>query len=290
MSGAIEIVRIAAGNVEVEVVPEIGARLHRLRVRGHDLLRTPADVGRHRDDPYFWGSYPLAPWCNRIASGRTPGVAGRDLDLPATFPDGTAIHGQVSQARWSRTDERTFTVRGGGDGWPWPYQVEQHVAPGDDRFALTLRLTNLADSAMPAGVGVHPWFRRPVAVQIAAAEVYPSNLGTNPEPEPARGRLDRRALEPLPDGLDATWTSLDRPPVTLAWPDAKLRATIDTNPSVDYIVAASPAGIDGVAVEPETHAPDGLRRLLRGEPGGLTMLPAGATLSLEIALVISGQT
>ena len=31
------------GNVDVVVLPEAGARIHRLRAFGHDVLRTPAD-------------------------------------------------------------------------------------------------------------------------------------------------------------------------------------------------------------------------------------------------------
>jgi aldose 1-epimerase len=282
VSGPLELARIAGGDVEVEVLPAVGARIHRLRVRGHDLLRTPPDVQRHVDDPYYWGSYPLAPWCNRIDAGHTPGVAGRDLDLPASFPDGTAIHGQVSQAAWTQADERTFRIRGGGDGWPWPYEVEQHFDADGDRLTLTMRLTNLADTPMPGGLGIHPWFLRPVQVRIPAAAVYPSNLATGRDPEPVSGILDRRTLAPLPDGLDAAWTDVDRPPITLAWPIAGIRATIETDPPVPYVIAASPAGVDAVAVEPETHAPAGIRRLLNGEPGGLDLVPAGATLSLAI--------
>src|SRR4051812_25354577 len=161
MSERVELVRIAAGDVDLEIVPAIGARLHRLRYRGHDLLRTPPELERHLADPYFWGSYPMAPWCNRIAAGRTGGVAGRDLDLPASFPDGTAIHGQVSRVPWTRADDRTFRIRAGGDGWPWPYVVEQRFDLTGDAIVLGLRLTNLADDPMPAGLGIHPWFRRP---------------------------------------------------------------------------------------------------------------------------------
>jgi hypothetical protein len=53
---------------------------------------------------------------------------------------------------------------------------------------------------------------------------------------------------------------------------------------VPFIVAASPGEIDAVAVEPETHAPQGLRRLLRGEPDALTMLAPGERLELVMEL------
>ena len=105
----------------------------------------------HVADPYFWGSYPMAPWCNRVAPGRMQ-VAGRELDLPATFPDGTAIHGQVCQAAWALIGDGAWRIEAGGGGWPWRYAVEQWIAASDRRFDLELSLTNLSDAPMPAGI------------------------------------------------------------------------------------------------------------------------------------------
>ena len=54
-------------------------------------------------------------------------------------------------------------------------------------------------------------------------------------------------------------------------------------------MAAGPAGIDAVAVEPETHAPDGLRRLTRREPGGLVLVAPGASLALAATLAFASS-
>lgn len=89
----------ADGPIEVELLPAVGARLHRLRAFGHDLLRTPDDPAEHARDPFRWGAYVMAPWCNRIAAVRTD-VNGETVSVPSNFPDGTAIHGQVYDARW----------------------------------------------------------------------------------------------------------------------------------------------------------------------------------------------
>mgnify|MGYP001794549893 CR=1 FL=1 len=41
------------------------------------------------------------------------------------------------------------------------------------------------------------------------------------------------------------------------------------------------------ALEPETHAPQGLRRLLNGEPGGLAVVVPGETLTLVSLLTLA---
>jgi galactose mutarotase-like enzyme len=137
---------------------------------------------------------------------------------------------------------------------------------------------------MPAGVGIHPWFRRPVRVAINAAAVHPSNLVTHGEPEPVAGRFDRRALEELPDGLDAAWTDLSDPPIEFEWPSGPA-AAVEVSDSTRYVVAASPAEIDAIAVEPQTHAPAGVRRLIEGETGALKLLDPGETLELAVRFV-----
>lgn len=281
-----DLLRLADGPIEVEVVPGIGARLHRLRAFGHDLLRTPDDLRPYIDDPYFYGSYPMAPWCNRVPAGRSI-AAGRVVDLPASFPDGTAIHGQVSRRPWTIAaawpDRATFRIAAGGDGWPWPYAVEQAIRIEGARLELALRLTNLADDPMPGGLGFHPWFRTPVRVAIAAGAVHPDNLATEAVPVPVSGRYDRRGLETMPDGLDATWADLADPPVVLDWRDTGIRATLSIVAPTRFVTAAS-LFADAVAVEPQTHAPNGLGRLARGEPGGLALVPPGGSLELVVGL------
>jgi len=284
-----EIVAIGDGRISLEVLPAVGARLHRLRFDGRDVLRTPADLARHLDDPWFWGSYPMAPWCNRLPPMPTE-VAGRVLDLPANFRDGTAIHGQVDQAPWQRAGDASFRIRGGEDGWPWPYAVEQAFTIDGEGLELALRLTNLADAPMPAGIGIHPWFAKPVAVAINATAVHPDNLATEARPVPVAGALDRRRLEPMPEDLDATWTEIGEPPITLEWPGPGIGCTITFDAPTRVVTAASPAAIDAVAVEPATHAPAGIRRLLGSEPGGMSLLGGGETMELLVRFAFEAQS
>lgn len=275
--------RLTSDDVDVDVLPEVGARLHRVRAFGHDLLRTPDDPRRHLDDPFFWGGYLMTPWCNRLEAAPID-VAGRRLALPSNFPDGTAIHGQVYARSWERLGDGTYRVRGGGDGWPWPYEAGVVYTVRGATLVIGMFVTNHGDTPMPAGIGIHPWFRRPIQIAIHGDAVYPQNLATARDPEPVTGAYDLRRLGTMADDLDATWVGLADPAVEMAWPDAPIGMTMSVAGPTPHIVAASPHDVDAVAVEPETHAPQGLRRLLGGEPGGLAWLEPGATLGLEATL------
>lgn len=275
-----ELLRITDGEIEVEILPEFGARLHRLRAFGIDVLRTPGSLDVHRREPIAWGAYTMAPWCNRLATAPTP-VLDRLVSLPASFADGSALHGQVAAIPWSPTDDGGLEVRGGGDGWPWEYEVAQRVTIRGATVRIDLALANLSDGPMPAGLGIHPWFRRPLDVRLTGSRVVPSNRDPAAGLEAVAGDLDLRRLRPVPGDLDATWTDLDDPALELHWPALGLAVEISLWSDAGRCVAlASPSDLDAVAIEPQTHLPQGLRRLLAGEPGGLHVVAPGATLRL----------
>lgn len=286
MAGHLEAVTLADGPIELELLPDAGARLHRLRAFGHDLLRTPLDPSEHLRDPFRWGAYVMAPWCNRIAATATT-VDHELVMLAPNFEDGTAIHGQVYAARWTPMPDGGFAIRGGDDGWPWPYECHLRVAVVDPIVTLELSLTNLAPTPMPAGLGLHPWLRRPLEVRIDAESGIASNLGPRAPIEPVVGPMDLRAMGPMTLDLDAAWLARGDPPVELQWPELGVRAALRVRAADDtWIVAASPSALDAAAVEPQTHAPWGLDRLLRGEPGSMRRIAPGATMRLvaEVAL------
>lgn len=298
-------VRIASDDVEVVVLPEAGARLHRLRALGADLLWSPDQPEDHLAEPFFGGAYVMAPWANRIAAGRT--FAGdRELSLEPSFDDGSAIHGLVYAKSWRDAGAGRFEVEAGGpdprgpaDGWPWRFRVRLVVAtPADGAVAeLTVSLTNLDDVAMPAGLGLHPWFRRPLEVAIHGDRVYPRTDASEPAPVPVAGELDLRRLREPPIDVDAAWTDLrGHPTAELAWPTLGVKAALHASAVLHgtaspdgsrpvLVVAASSRMRPAVAVEPQTHAPQGLRRLLGGEPDPMAWLEPGQTLELRTRLL-----
>lgn len=279
----------SGASVEAEFLPELGARLHRLRVFGRDLLRTPDDLRAYAREPFFWGSFVMAPWCNRIEAG-TVRAGSREVRLGPNFPDGTAIHGQVYGLPWELQHDGTLRVRGGGDRWPWDYEVAQRIEVADGQLRLDYVLANRSTDPMPAGIGMHPWFRRPMLVAIRGDAVYGQNTETPSEPEPVHGRFDLRTLREMPDDLDSTWTKLARPPVQLRWPTLGVQARMDVTAPEVFIVAASPASLEAIAVEPQTHVPQGLRRLVNHEPGALAMLGPDESLGMTVELTFEHES
>jgi len=117
------------------VLPDLGSRIERLAYRGRDVLRRPDDESLLVREPTFWGSFVMAPWCNRIEADHAVRVGRRTLRVPANFPDGTAIHGQVFDRVWQvagaemAPDAVTLAVDvSAAVGWPWSYEVTQRIA------------------------------------------------------------------------------------------------------------------------------------------------------------------
>jgi aldose 1-epimerase len=267
----------------VEALPGIGGRLHRVRAFGVDLLRTPPAAAVHREDPFFWGAYPMAPWCNRATTDPLV-VAGRRVALAANFPDGRAIHGEVYDAPWEVVDESTLRIEAGGGAWPWRYDVQARFRAAPASCGLTLDLRNLDDTPMPAGLGLHPWFVKPVHVAVPARRVFTDNISPAVRAQPVEPPFDLRRLDAMVDGLDATWTGLTGNAVDLAWPTHGLRATFRFSAPAAFLAAASPPDTGAVAVEPQTHAPAALRRLVGDEPGAPALLAPGEVLTVDYEL------
>ena len=276
---------LRSDTLEAVLLPELGGRIHRLRAFGTDLLRTPDDPAVHATDPFSWGAYLMAPWCNRVRPGPMR-VAGMTVDLSPNFADGSAIHGQVYARPWQVAADGTLNVTGGGgdDGWPWPYEVAASVSIEGPSLALDYRLTNRSDHAMPGGIGLHPWFRGPLAIRLPAESVYGANVGSPPRAEPVAREHDLRVARVAEPGLDATWTDFTAPHIELAWPDDGIAAVIEVEAPHVLVAIATPARSDAVAVEPQTHGPDGLRRLVNGEPDPLAVVAPDETLRLALRL------
>lgn len=280
-------VTLRSDELDVVILPDAGGRIHRIRAFGEDVLRTPNDPATHEAEPFFWGAYVMAPWCNRARPGPMQ-LAGRRVDLEPNFPDGTAIHGLVSSARWDHVGPTALAVGvDAGASWPWAFEVRQAASVDGGALSLDYRLTNFdPEMPMPAGLGLHPWFRRPIELRIPARKAYAANTDSPREPVRASGDLDLGSPRSPAAGIDATLASLAEPVIDLVWRDRGVRARleVETDAGAVLVALATPPDLDAIAVEPQTHGPDPLRRLALGEPDPPALLAPGASARLALRL------
>lgn len=138
--------RLAAGEAEVSVDAGNGGRLSSLRIGGVELLRQGAG----------FGSFPMVPWCGRVAEGRfRDGAEMRQL--PLNNPP-HAIHGTGREVPWkvvrASATEAVLSYEL-GDPWPYPGRVTQTVTLEEGALTLFLGI-EAYESSFPAQAGWHP--------------------------------------------------------------------------------------------------------------------------------------
>lgn len=271
------------------LAPETGGSVQAWRWRGHDVLR----AGREGGGPLEMAGFPLAPFSGRIAKGRFA-FDGREISLPPNFlPEPHAIHGQAWQARWdlaARSDrEAVMTYNHGGDVWPWPYRVEQRFVLRDTGLTVSLSLTNLADTPMPAGIGWHPYFPDAADATLAAPVTAiwqrdEAGLATKPI-RPSAGQDVSVGRHVASLDLDDCF-SVNAAPIKIAWREKGLSMDVTRSGPLDFLIVYAPPGEDFFCVEPVSHVPDAVNSQLGLDETGLRVLEPGKTLSGHIDLAV----
>ena len=217
-------------------------------------------------------SYPLIPYSNRIAGGRFS-FEGVEHRLDLNFGDHPhSMHGNAWQRPWQVAEAHesrcrlTLAHRPDGDtakGWPFAYDAEQIFELAPDGLTLTLTLENADSHAMPAGMGLHPFFpKRPgVRLQFAADAVYPQgedSLPTRsiPVPDEWNYREMRDLGEPRLDNCFRGWSGTAR----IVFEPEKVALRIEADPLFGHLVVYVPPGRDFFAVEPVSHVNNAVNR------------------------------
>jgi len=165
-------ITLSSGNVEVDVDVEYGSRLSSVRFGETELL-----VQRTNGDSFSWGCYPMAPWAGRTRNGIFE-HQGLSVQLPINSAP-HAIHGLVHDTAWQvvLTSPTSATLRVDLDQrWPFAGCVEHRISVDSTsvNLQLTVHATEHIDEkiSMPAQVGWHPWFLRPVQLEAEFKTMY----------------------------------------------------------------------------------------------------------------------
>ena len=233
--------KISGGDTKATIDP-VGGRLASLEIGGTEVLVTSGPK------PTRWGSFPMIPWCGRLAGGRLQ-WAGNDYRFPLTN-EHHANHGLAHTRLWevvSHTDSVVKLATDLGERWVFGGAVRQRFELDDHSLLIEVQV-EAHDYPMPVMVGWHPWFRRTLD---NGAEV---RLAIDPT---ARYELDDlaiptgRLVAPGPQPWDDCVVGLSGPPV-LSWPGT-LDVTIES--SFDHwVVYTEPS--HALCVEPQSGPPN----------------------------------
>jgi aldose 1-epimerase len=268
---------------EAGLRPEAGGAIASLTFHGREVLRTMPEGSTN---PLDAACFPLAPYCNRIREGRF-GFGGREVVLPPNFaPEPHSIHGLSWQRPWrvesAAPHKCVLADEYDGSGpWPWAYRAEQRVRLGEKGCAVTLSLTNHGETPMPAGIGLHPYFRRSAGSRLRfhAGHVLlsdPDRLPTGVT-APADHFADFAHGSALPfetvDHCFAGWNGN----VTVEDESGTIAMTATGTPDLHVY---APADGSALCCEPVSHSPDALNRA----PEEMTVLPPGCSASLTMTI------
>jgi aldose 1-epimerase len=256
-------------------VTELGAGLRSYRIGDVEFLDGfPAD-GYPTGSSY---GQLLAPWPNRIDRG-TYTFEGTEQKLPWNQTDEqNAIHGLTRWMNWELAQVRGDAVSmrlvlHAQPGYPFTVRLQHEYSLSDDGLTVTHSMHNIGASAVPYGVGMHPYFTVGTAVvdesvfSLPADQYFQTNDRSIPTvpPVPVDGtEFDFR--DPHPVGgtvLDTGFTGLrreddGRATIKLSAPSGR-SVTVSLDRNHEYVWVFSGDGLpdtnrrrQSLAIEPYT--------------------------------------
>jgi aldose 1-epimerase len=279
-----QIVVLEAARTRITIAPDAGGRIAQIEAlhRGTwtSLLHAPDDID-DPVDPLSWGSFVMAPWPNRIASGRFT-WRGQAFRVPANL-GGHAIHGVCFDRAW-KVEAATGAVCvlsvGFDARWPFGGRCVQRIEALDDGVAQTVEV-HAADAAFPAGVGWHPWFRRGIGgaghvhAQINATNRYELvDMIPTGRLLAVEGEHDLREYPRLGERRLDDCYARPSDPLRLRWDDLEL--WMESSENVAHVIAYTTEG--AVCIEPQTCAIDAFNLDPRGVDTGIAVVQPGRPL------------
>jgi aldose 1-epimerase len=250
------LIRIAHGDLAVDIAPAAGGRIAQIAFEQHEWL---VGYDERNQAMIAWGSYPMLPWAGRIRHGRFA-FDGHSYQLPLNLGE-HAIHGVGFGMPWM-IDEQSVTHAvlslqlPEDERWPFGGTAHQRIEVSHRQLRMTLTLT-AGRHPMPATIGWHPWYRKPGQLSFHPSHYYPR---------------DHQGIAhfPLAAPPSGPWDDcfINDQPVVLHSHGQHLRLTSDCNHWVVYDETAH-----ATCVEPQSGPPDAfnLAPALR--------VPAGSSIS-----------
>lgn len=278
---------LRAGRLMVDLAPSAGGSIVRFTAgESIDVLRPASAEAIASGRGNNASCYPLVPFSNRIANGRLD-IGGQEIVLAPNWPGlRHPMHGDGWARPWTveRRDDRFAALtymHDGREGWPFRYRARQSFRLEDDRLVVGMSIENLEGRAVPAGLGLHPFFTCDADTELACrtrgvwrtdAEILPTErIAVPPEWDFAVSRpVDGVILDNCFDGWDGH--------AMVTWPRRNLRLDLTATEPFRHLVIYIPKASRHFCVEPVSHASGAV---------GRSLLAAGATLAGDIVFRLS---
>lgn len=256
---------LTAQPYELSFEPEAGGLVSALRCtvagRTHDILRAPAGAVASTLAPNRFGLWPLVPFANR-AFGAVVDDGESRFATPVNDPEtGSTIHGFGWQVPWSVTEfgpERIVMEHERRDG-PDPYRYRARFSVEATSRAVIFRLgvTSRAATALPFGIGLHPWFVADAHTRFQANTGGALRLGPGYRPV---GRFQFDDGGPFTDPVvldpdrETAWSFTDWDGAAMLLdPTRGLRIVVTASPTLRQPVLWAPPAADFLCFEPQSH-------------------------------------
>lgn len=290
------VIQLERGNLTATVHPEVGGALTSLALEGRDLLRPASAETIAARNALDTACYPLVPFSNRIRNGRLR-FQGREYRLePNMLPHPHPLHGHAYRGAWEVIEAGTTSAllrfRYQGSDFPSAYAATERFTLTEAGLSIALGVENVGQEAMPAGLGLHPFFVKPPDTEyqaevdgvwlMAGGDGIPTERIAVPEP------WNFAQSRPLGDVvLDHCFTGWQRRTALITWPGAKLRMRLTAEGPTDHLVVYVPQGQGFFCVEPVTNMNDAFNRADAGEEGtGTVILQPGERLEFTMGLTV----
>lgn len=179
------------GQSAVEIIPERGGAINRIRLGGIEVLDGYRDGSEILTNAWMKGMW-LAPYPNRIKEG-TYQWNQQTYQFPVNDPiNHHSIHGFIAAEKFPSLEFRktpqsgvlSFKYRhsGGHAAYPFQFELNLQVELSTHRLEITMTFTNLESFEIPFGLGWHPYFTLGQPIDGLTLNLPPcSMIGTNKE-------------------------------------------------------------------------------------------------------------
>jgi aldose 1-epimerase len=179
------------GQSSVEIIPERGGAINRLKLRGIEVLDGYLNGSEILTNSWMKGMW-LAPFPNRIKGGAYQ-WRQKSYQFPINDPiNHHSIHGFLMDEKFPslqfRKTEKTgilsfhYQHPGAHPAYPFQFELNLQVTLSTNRLEITVTFTNMEAFEIPFGLGWHPYFTLGQPIDELKLTLPPCTLvGTNEE-------------------------------------------------------------------------------------------------------------